>query len=82
MTRIVFGNVNAQRTKVTGIHSAEDSPTSKELLARCQEQPIWSMIENAIDPLEDIADSDLSTLLLDDPPVTLKEGGVIKNGVQ
>lgn len=53
-------------------------PEIKGILAPFQATYL-EQIENAIDPLEDIA-SLIENAIIDDPPVTLKEGGVIKNG--
>ena len=77
MTRIVYGSVNGRELKALAF-TAQKLPEIKGILSPFQATYL-EQIENAIDPLEDIA-SLIENAIIDDPPVTLKEGGIIKNG--
>ena len=72
MTRIVYGSVNGERElKGTGLYSSS-TRKSKEFFPLFQATYL-EQIENAIDPLEDIA-SLIRKHFVDDPPVTLERG--------
>ena len=55
-------------------------PDVKAQLQKC-DSPLLKKLEAAIDPLTDCADR-IENTLVDDPPLTIREGGIIRNGLQ
>lgn len=62
-----------------GVTAGERAEAGCEVEAADQPQLLIELV-NSFDPLADVAERILSTLV-DDPPVLLKEGGLIKDGV-
>ncbi|MBC8569642.1 DNA mismatch repair protein MutS [Zongyangia hominis] len=77
MTRIVYGSVNGRELKALAF-TAEKLPKIKELLAPFHATYL-EQVRESIDPLSDIA-ALIEASIIDDPPVNLKEGGVIRDG--
>ena len=77
MTRIVFGNANPREYKTLAA-SFSHLPKIKGLLSGINSSLLGDICAN-IDILEDIQCL-IDASIIDDPPTTLKDGGVIKNG--
>ncbi len=77
MTRIVTGTVNC-RDLLGLARGFRALPGVKNQLSH-MESPLLRKLEQAIDPLTDCADRIESTLV-DDPPLTIREGGIIRRG--
>jgi DNA mismatch repair protein MutS len=75
--RVSFGNVNA-RDLTQLKHSLAKIPEVKELLVAFESEKIQALSTN-IDPLRDLYDL-LDQSLMENPPVSIKEGGIIKDG--
>ena len=77
MTRVVYGSANARELRslyqtlsfMPNIRQTLSTVNSKELCAIC----------DAIDPLEDIC-ALIAAAIVDEPPFTVREGGMIRNG--
>ena len=77
MTRVVYGSANARELRslyqtlsfMPNIRQTLSAVSSKELCAIC----------NAIDPLEDVC-SLIAMAIVDEPPFTVREGGMIRSG--
>ncbi|MBR2328668.1 MAG: DNA mismatch repair protein MutS, partial [Clostridia bacterium] len=76
-TRLVYGSANARDLRALE-SSANKLPAIKKALAGCKSAPL-ERLYSALDTLEDIERS-IASNIADDPPVTLKEGGIIKQG--
>ena len=77
MTRIVTGTVNC-RDLLGLARGFRALPEVKAQLANC-ESPLLRKLEAAIDPLTDCADL-IENTIVDDPPLTVREGGIIRKG--
>ncbi len=77
MTRIIFGNANPKEYKTLAA-SIEKLPNIKSLLGKTSSQLLAELRDN-IDLLEDIK-ALIDTAIVEDPPLTLKDGGVIASG--
>ena len=77
MTRIFFGNANPREYKTLAA-SFSHLPKIKGLLSGINSSLLGDICAN-IDILEDIQCL-IDASIIDDPPTTLKDGGVIKNG--
>lgn len=77
MGRIVYGNANA-RDMLSLKQSVEVLPRIKEILKGCK-SAILAQIRDNMDLLEDICDL-IEVSVHPDPPLGLKEGGIIKDG--
>ena len=77
MTRIVTGTVNC-RDLLGLANGLRALPAVKQRLA-CLEAPLLKKLENAIDCLTDCADA-IENTIVDDPPITVREGGMIRPG--
>ena len=77
MTRIVTGTVNC-RDLLGLARGFRALPDVKALLSRC-ESPLLKKLEAAIDPMTDCADL-IENTIVDDPPLTIREGGMIRKG--
>ena len=77
MTRIVTGTVNC-RDLLGLARGFRALPEVKAQLQNC-ESPLLRKLEAAIDPLTDCADL-IDNTIVDDPPLTVREGGIIRKG--
>lgn len=77
MTRIVTGSANC-RDLLALAHGCRALPGIKAQLARL-DAPILKKLNESIDPLSDCAQQ-IETTLVDEPPLTLREGGMIRPG--
>ncbi len=78
MTRVVCKTANPRDLKALSI-TAQQLPAIKKALSSLGDVKLLSTINSQIDSLDDIA-SLISNAIVDEPPVTCKEGGVIKHG--
>lgn len=77
MTRIVYGSANARELRSLA-QTAEKLPAIKEKLAHMNSL-LLKEIYAAIDPLSDVFEL-IDSSIVEDPPITIKEGGIIKDG--
>ncbi len=77
MARVVTGTVNC-RDLLGLAHGLRALPQVKTELER-MEAPLLKKLAQTIDALSDCADS-IETTLVDDPPLTVREGGIIRAG--
>jgi len=77
MTRVVTGSVNA-RDLLGLARGLRALPAIKQLLSDSK-SPLLSKLEQTIDPLSDCADL-IEQTIVDDPPLTVREGGIIRPG--
>ncbi len=77
MTRIVYGTANAKELKTLGI-TIENLVSIKSSLSEVKSKML-SDIYNEIDLLDDI-NSLIKSSITDDPPLSVREGGMIKRG--
>ena len=77
MARITTGTVNC-RDLLGFAHGLRALPQIKALLSR-MEAPMLQKLADAIDTLQECADRIESTIV-DDPPLTIREGGIIRPG--
>lgn len=77
MAKVVYGTANPKELKDL-FYAIKPLPALKELVKGCG-CAMLSAIHQEIDPLEDIHDL-LDAALVDKPPVTSKEGGIIRKG--
>lgn len=77
MTRIIYNKTTPRELKALEF-TAKKLPSIKEKLKDVKSQYLRQVYDN-IDELKDIADI-ISVAISDDPPVTLKDGDVIKEG--
>ena len=77
MTRIVTGTVNA-RDLLGLARGFRALPEVKNQLRQC-ESPLLKKLEQSIDAMADCADR-IETTIVDDPPLTIREGGIIRKG--
>ncbi|MDC3416321.1 DNA mismatch repair protein MutS [Aquibacillus salsiterrae] len=75
--RVAFGNVNA-RDLIQLKVSLSKIPEIKQILQQFTSQRIQRLAED-INPLTDLYQL-LETSLIDDPPISVKDGGMIKDG--
>lgn len=75
--RIGFGSANA-RDLVGLRRSLERIPPIKEALSRTQ-APLLQQLNHALDPLQDVTHL-IRNALVDNPPVLVREGGLIRPG--
>ncbi len=75
--KMAYGNSNA-RDMVTLKNSISKLPEIKQSLSSCNSELLKEMYVN-LDLLEDIH-SLIDTSIIEEPPVTIKEGGIIKYG--
>ncbi|MFW9794240.1 MAG: DNA mismatch repair protein MutS, partial [Candidatus Thorarchaeota archaeon] len=76
-SRIVFGNANARDLLALRI-SLEKLPNIKKSLADCRSQ-LLKTSGTSIDPLAKLHKT-LSKAIVDEPPVSVRDGGMIKKG--
>ena len=77
MTKIVYGNATPRDMTALG-STMRRLPALRELLSEVTCADLQEIFAG-IDPLEDMADL-IHQAILDDPPLTLKDGGVIRKG--
>ncbi len=77
MTRIVTGTVNG-RDLLGLARGFRALPEVKRQLQKCQ-APLLCKLEQYIDALDDCADL-IENTIVDDPPLTIREGGIIRKG--
>ena len=77
MTRIVTGTVNC-RDLLAFARGLRALPQVKTILAELG-SPLLQKLAAAIDPLADCADK-IEKTIVDDPPLTIREGGIIRKG--
>lgn len=77
MTRIAYGTANAKELKSLE-QTVEKLPEIKEKLADSSSS-LLKDIENSIDLLTDVKDL-IGSAIVDDPPFSVREGGMIKKG--
>lgn len=75
--KMAYGNANA-RDMVTLKNSLYKLPEVKRLLANCKSDLLKELYEN-LDELQDIYEL-IEKAIVDDPPMTVKDGGIIKLG--
>ena len=75
--KISYGNANG-RDLVSLKNSAKQLPDVKKVLQNCKSEMLVDLYNN-LDELKDIHDL-IDEAIVDDPPMTIKEGGVIKLG--
>ena len=74
--RVAYGNVNG-RDLIQLKTSLQQVPKIKYVL-ETMDSPVLDELVNKMDPLEDIANL-IDQAIVDDPPISVTEGGVIKN---
>ena len=77
MTRIVYGSANAREIRALA-YAAEALPTVRELLRGMKSGELKD-IYKSIDTLNDIREL-VEHAIVDEPPLTVREGGMIKSG--
>lgn len=77
MTRIIYGNAGPRELKALET-TCQRLPELKNCVASCKSANL-SALCGQIDPLEDIADL-VNRAIREEPPVTLKDGNVIREG--
>jgi len=77
MTKIVYGNANPRDLTALGA-TMKRLPALKDLLQEVTSAALQE-IYAGIDTLEDMAEL-IASSIVDDPPITLKDGGVIRAG--
>ena len=75
--RISYGNANA-RDLISLKNSLSKLPELKEELSQTKSKKLREMY-NELDELKDITEL-IEKSIIDDPPITIKEGGIIKTG--
>lgn len=75
--KMAYGNANA-RDMITLKNSLERLPELKQILSNCNDKYLKECFEN-LDELQDIFEL-INEAIVEDPPMTVKEGGIIKLG--
>ena len=75
--KMTYGNANA-RDMITLRNSLEKLPDVKQVLSQCQTPKLKELYEN-LDELQDMHKL-IEDSIVEDPPLTIKEGGIIKLG--
>ena len=75
--KMAYGNANA-RDMITLKNSLEKLPSVKQVLSQCNSKKLKELYEN-IDELQDIYEL-IEKSIVDDPPMGIKDGGIIKLG--
>ncbi len=76
--KMAYGNANA-RDMITLKNSLEKLPDLKQVLSNIKESIMLEEIYENLDELKDIHDL-IEKAIVDDPPMTIKDGGIIKIG--
>lgn len=74
--KISYGNVNA-RDMISLKNSLKQLPILKQLLSTCNANLLKNLFEK-LDVLEDVTNL-IESAIIDDPPISVKEGGIIKS---
>ncbi len=77
MTRIVYGSANGRDLKAVGA-TLDILPYLKELLRDCSDGEL-NRIYSELDLLSDVKEK-ITDAISDEPPVSIREGGIIKDG--
>ncbi len=77
MARVVTGNANC-RDLLGLARGLRALPQVKAILSK-MEAPMLQKLAAAIDPMEECADQ-IEATIVDDPPLTIREGGIIRKG--
>ena len=77
MTKVVYGSANARELRSL-CAALSNVPAIKDRLSACSSKLLAGLFEE-IDPLEDIT-ALIDTAIVDDPPFSVREGGMIKPG--
>ena len=77
MTKVVYGSATPRDLKALQ-STAEKIPALRQQMEQVQSQYLREIYEG-LDPLEDVAEK-LQQAICEDPPVVVKEGGVIRKG--
>ncbi len=77
MTRVVYGSANGRELRSLCM-ALRKLPGLKEILSHC-EATLLQNLNREIDGLEDMADL-IDASIVDDPPFSIREGGIIKEG--
>ena len=75
--KMAYGNANA-RDMITLKSSLQKLPEVKAVLSQCQSEKLTNLYEE-LDELQDIYEL-IEKSIIDDPPMTMKDGGIIKLG--
>ena len=75
--KMAYGNANA-RDMITLKNSLQKLPGLKEILSTCKTEMLKNIYEN-MDELKDIYEL-IDKAIVEDPPMTVKDGGIIKLG--
>ncbi len=75
--KVTYGNANA-RDMITLRNSLEKLPEVKNVLSKCNSHKLRELY-NEIDELKDIFEL-INKSIVEDPPMTIKDGGIIKIG--
>lgn len=75
--KMAYGNANA-RDMITLKNSLVKLPELKQILSNCKQEYLKQCFEN-LDELQDIKDL-IEKAIVEDPPMTIKDGGIIKLG--
>ena len=75
--KMAYGNANA-RDMITLKNSIQKLPQVKQVLAQCNSYKLKDIFEN-LDELKDIFEL-IEKSIMEDPPMTIKDGGIIKLG--
>lgn len=78
MTRVMYKTATPRDLKSLSVTSLK-LPELKEQLKKLSGSKLIKSLESSISTLEDISDL-VENAIVDDPPVTIKDGGVIKDG--
>ena len=75
--KMAYGNANA-RDMITLKNSLSKLPEVKKVLSNCKSEMLKDLFEN-LDELQDIYEL-IEKSIVDDPPMSIKDGGIIKLG--
>ena len=75
--KMTYGNANA-RDMITLKNSLEKLPAVKQVVSQCTSKKLKELYEN-LDELQDIYEL-IDKSIVEDPPMTVKDGGIIKMG--
>lgn len=76
--RVAFGNVNG-RDLIQLRTSLEQIPTIKEVVNKINDDHTFDQALQQLDPVDDVHDL-IKLAIVDDPPVSIKDGGIIRSG--
>ena len=76
--RVAFGNVNG-RDLIQLRTSLEQIPAIKEVVDKINDDHTFDQALQQLDPVDDVHDL-IMRAIVDDPPVSIKDGGIIRSG--